>query len=449
MLPNILNQHTLNTADRTLLTLAQSLREDGYGALADQMQVWLGGRLDVSALRTALARLNRSHPVVTARLSREKKGSPCWRFRPGAECTLREVSLPSAREDDVLREAAAILAAPSDPSKQDPVAFHLLHLPDGRDLFLVQHDHCLMDINGTKLLLREIDRLSSHETGPAVSTETAEDGIRSHLRRFSLRQRLSAIWRLGKLSRDFRRSEPVTLSDATTPMPGGALRIAVRELDEAQTERFTKRIMQLCGFRGVSLAVLSSVFRAILRHTPRSPSERSALFVYLGTNLRGPKDRGPIFHNLSSMIPLLVRPDEMSERDKLIRSLNRQMRERVGENIDLAFLQWAWWLRNFPRVQRRPAREVYFRQCVNYGYMGVLAEKGDTFCGAPIERVFPVAQMYSPPALSVAPSLCGGRLVLPVLYVADTVPEQRIQHFLDTLVTDLLEKETVYERVTV
>ena len=85
MLPNVNSQHTLNTADRTLLTLAQSLREDGYGALADQMQVWLGGRLNVSALRTVLARLNRAHPVVTARLGREKKGPLCWRFRPGAE----------------------------------------------------------------------------------------------------------------------------------------------------------------------------------------------------------------------------------------------------------------------------------------------------------------------------------------------------------------------------
>jgi hypothetical protein len=449
MLSNVNGQHTLNTADRTVLTLTQSLREDGYGALADQMQIWLGRRLNVSALRTALARLNQAHPVVTARLSREKKGSPCWRFRPGAECTLHETSLPSAREEDVLREAAAILAAPSDPTEQDPVAFHLLHLPDGRDLFLVQHDHCLMDINGTKLLLREINRLSSEEAGPLISAEMGGDGIRTHLRRFSLRQRLSAIWRLGKLSRVFGRSEPVTLSDATAPIPGGGLRIAVRELDEAQTERFMKRIVQLCGFRGVSIAVLSSVFRAILRHTPRPTSDRSALFIYLGTNLRVPKDRGPIFHNLSSVLPLLVRPDEMSEREKLIRLLNRQMRERMGENSDLAFLQWAWWLRNLPRLQRRPAQEVYFRQCVNYGYMGVLAEKGDTFCGAPIDRIFPVAQMYSPPALSVAPSLCGGRLILPVLYVADTVPEQRIQHFLDTLVTDLLEKETVYERVTV
>ena len=449
MLPNIHGQHMLNTADRTLLTLAQSLREDGYGALADQIQVWLGGRLNVSVLRTALARLNHAHPVVTARLSREKNGSPCWRFRPGAECTLHETFLPSAREVDVLREAAAILAAPSDPAESDPLVFHLLHLPDGRDLLLVQHDHCLMDINGTKLLLREINRLSSEQSGPASPAETCEDGIRSHLRRFSLRQRLAAIWRLGKLSRDLRRSVPVTLSDATTSMPGGALRIAVRELDEAQTERFTTRTVQLCGFRSVSLAVLSSVFRAILRHTPRPPSDRSALFVYLGTNLRGPKDGGPIFHNLSSMLPLLVHPEEMSERDKLIRLLNRQLRERMGENSDLAFLQWAWWLRNLPRVQRRPAREVYFRQCVNYGYMGMLAEKGDTFCGAPIERIFPVAQMYSPPALSVAPSLCGGRLILPVLYVADTVPEKRIQHFLDTLVADLLEKESVYEHVTV
>jgi hypothetical protein len=146
------------------------------------------------------------------------------------------------------------------------------------------------------------------------------------------------------------------------------------------------------------------------------------------------------------MLPLLVRPSQMNERAELIRLLNRQMRERIRQNSDLGFMQWAWWLRNLSRVQRRPARDVYFRQCVNYGYMGVLAEKDESFCGAPIERVFPIAQMYSPPALSVAPSLCGGRLILPVLHVADTVPPERIQGFLDTLVADLLaEKGACHE----
>jgi hypothetical protein len=443
-------QHTLNTADRTLLSLSQSLRADGYGALADQMQVWLRGRVDANALRTALARLSRTHPVVTARLDCPRNGLPCWRYRPGAECTLHEVSLSSASEEDVLRQTAAILATPNDPTKSDPVAFHLLHLPDDRDLFLVQHDHCLMDINGTKLLVREINRLASSNAEPKAPINTHEDGIRAHLKRFSLWQRLAAIWRLGKLTREFSRSEPVTLCETTEPTPGGTLRIAVRELDEEQTTRFTKQTVALCGFRSVSLAILSSVFRAILRHTPRPPNERSALFVYLGTNLRGPSDRGPIFHNLSSMLPLLVRPDQMNDRTELIRLLNRLMRERIRENTDLAFLQWAWWLRNLPCVQRRPARDVYFRQCVNYGYMGVLVERNESFCGAPIERIFPVAQMYSPPALSVAPSLCGGRLILPVLYVADTVPQERIQGFLDTLVADLLaEKDVCHEYATV
>ncbi len=437
MSANGMSVHTPNVADRILLMLSQSLRESGYGALTDQMQVWLRGRLDVSVLRTALARVSRAYPVVTSRLTPVRRGCPFWQPRPGAECAVHESWLPTSREEDVLRESTRLLATPGDPAQTDAVTFHLLHLPDGRDLFLVQHDHALMDINGTKLLLREINRSATDDAPSAMPEEPAVDGIRAHLRRFSLWQRLKAVWRLGGPAKAIGRADPVTLSDATTPAPGGDLRIAVRELDEAQTEAFTRRIVAQCGFRSMSLAVLAGVFRAILRNSPHPTNDRSALFIYLGTNLRGSNDRGPIFHNLSSMLPLLVRPEDMGDREKLIRLLNRQMRERLGQNIDLAFLQWAWWLRHLPRVHVRPGQDVYFRQCVNYGYMGVLSEKGDTFCGAAVDRIFPVAQMYSPPALSVAPSLCGGRLILPALYVADTVPEARIHGFLDSLVHDL------------
>ncbi len=180
---------------------------------------------------------------------------------------------------------------------------------------------------------------------------------------------------------------PVTLSDVTTPTPGGTLRIAVRELDERQTDAFTQHVTRMCGFPSLSMAVLASVFRAILHHTPQTIGAKSALFLHLGTNLRGRADRGPIFHNLSSLLPLFVRPKDVREHDKLIQLLNRQMRERLNLNTDLAFLQWAWWLRKVPGVQRRAAWNVLFRHCLDYGYMGVLAAKGDCFCGAPVARI--------------------------------------------------------------
>jgi hypothetical protein len=439
MLTNENGRHIPNTSDRSVLYLSQSLRDAGYKGLTDQMQVWLQGRIDSAALRRTLARLNRAHPVVTARLVWPKRGPMFWQHRTGAECVLREESLPDSSDDTALRRAAEILSAADDPKETDAVQFHLLHLPDGRDLFLVQHDHCLMDINGTKLLLQEINRLAATDVDPPAPTaRVEEDGIRTYLRRFSLRQRLRAVWHLPRHLRPIKRCVPVSLSDATAPTPGGTVRIALRELDEQQTEAFTKRTKRICGFPSLSMAVLAGVVRAILRHTPHTLGDKSAVIIPVGTNLRGRAEWGPIFHNLCSLLPMFVRPEEAQDWGGLVQMLNRQMRERLSSNVDLALLQWGWWLRKVLRLQRRIGWDLMFGQGVDFGYMGVLAAKGERFCGVPIARVFPVAQIYSPPALSMAPSICGGRLLLPALYVADTVPEARIQAFLDTLVADLV-----------
>jgi hypothetical protein len=168
-------------------------------------------------------------------------------------------------------------------------------------------------------------------------------------------------------------------------------------------------------------------------------TERSALFTNAGTNLRRRGERGPIFRNLGSLISLIARPEDMEVRDKLVLLLGRQMREQTSRGIDLAVLQWVWWLRSCTGFWRRHARQSLHHHCLNYGYMGRLVEDGDHFCGVPVERQFAVTQTWSPPGLSVTPALCGGRLILPAAYMADTVPEARLQAFLDTVVADLTE----------
>lgn len=427
----------LNAMDLCVLRHSQAVRAIGCKGLTVQLQVWLNGRVDASLLRAALARLGRTYPVVTARLADEpRRGYASWRFRPDAFCELLEGNVPGTGENDALDLAANILTLAGDPARTDPVEFHLLHLPDGRDLFLMQHDHCLMDIHGTKLLLREINRLATDPSGQPYPDET-QDGIRAHLRRFPLRQRLRALGRLPAQSKPFRDFEAVTLSDAVEPVRGGRPRIAVRELDEATTKAFLARTARLCGFPSPSLAILASIFRGILLHTPRPLTARSALVSSTGTNLRGRGSEGPIFRNLGSLLRVIARPDEMAERDKLILQLNRQMREQLSDNTDLALLQWVWWLRRWAGLMEKRARQAQHQHSVDYGYLGELVGAGASFCGVPIDRMFPVAQVWSPPALSMAPALCRGRLVLPATYMADTVPAARVQAFLDTVVADL------------
>jgi hypothetical protein len=427
----------LNAMDLCVLRHSQAVRTIGCRGLTVQMQLWLEGRLDPSVLRTALMRLSRAYPVVTSRLREgSRKGRASWQFRPGSTCELREATVPGGGKMEALNLAANILAQAEDPSETDPVAFHLLHLPDGRDLFLVQHDHCLMDINGTKLLLREINRLSTESSLVSVPDEE-EDGIRALLRRFPIRQRWRSLGRLPAHSRPFRASEPVTLSDASGPVQGGIPRIAVRELDEQATRAFLARTARLCGFPSPSMAVLASIFRGILRHTPHPLTPHSALMTSAGTNLRGRGARGPIFRNLGSLLSVICRPDEMGERDKLIQLLNRQMREQMRANTDLALLQCVWWLRHRANFMRRRARQAQHHHSLNYGYLGELVADGDHFCGVPVQRMYACTQGWSPPGLSLAPALCRGRLILPATYMADTVPTARIEAFLDTVMADL------------
>jgi len=106
------------------------------------------GAFGPAVLRTAIARLSDCCPAIAARLA-PARGGPggraCWRFRPGAICALREVTLSSDDSEAVLDHAGKILSDGGDPANADPLEFHLLHRPGGNDVVLLQYNHVLMD----------------------------------------------------------------------------------------------------------------------------------------------------------------------------------------------------------------------------------------------------------------------------------------------------------------
>ena len=331
----------LNPIDRAMRCMDRAIRELGYPGTDAQMFVWFDRRVAATSLRTALARLSRQHPVIASRLAEPDgdEGPAWWQFRPGAVCALPEVALASDDPSAVLDHAARLFSTPQDLAQADPLRFYLLHRPGGADVLLLQYSHVLMDNKGSIPLLRQIDALAKAESDPVGQTEPGSPILR-YLRRFDHGRRRAASLRAIQLHAQALRGRTVTLQrDGTVGTGSPSLQIATRSLTPSQWRALRTRIVALCGYPSMSMAFLCSAFRAIERLAPPENDRSGQLIagIGLGLNLRAPRTLS--FQNLMSVVPIGVHRDDLGDRDRLLRMLNDQMRQRLAEDIDLGYLR--------------------------------------------------------------------------------------------------------------
>lgn len=443
------SSRAFNAVDRAMLSVEQALRSFGSPGFETQIFVWLDGRADVDRLRIGVARLSRRYPVTTARLT-EKRSVACWQFRPGAECPLHEADLGSAGEKDVLAFAARLLSTPEPLEQRDPIQFHLLHRAGGRDVFLVQYNHTLMDNNAAVLLLQELERLSHPEFDGGLDSQTEnEDLINEYLRRFSRWSRLRAVgYALNRRLRALR-ERPLLLREPLERNEGAPqLQIATRSLSHDETRTFKSRVIRTCGFPSLSMALLASVFRgvAVLSNSPRRQSSFD-LIAGLGVDLGMRRQDGPIFRNLMSIIPIHVPSDKVDDRDTLVRELNREFRELLSNNLDVGALQLTSLLCRRPRrIVPRLRRLMQTGYSLWYAYFGTADAVGPRFCGATVENVFYTASAWSPPGLMFVANQFGERLQLQATYIPALIPASLADELLDWVVRDLVAGEAASSR---
>ena len=116
----------------------------------------------------------RRYPIVAARLVEPPAGETgqlFWQFRPGASCPLREACLLSDAPAAVLEHVGQLCSNAPNPVEADPIEFHLLHRPGGRDVLVLQYNHVVMDNRMAVPLLRELDRY-----GDADDQDNVVDG---------------------------------------------------------------------------------------------------------------------------------------------------------------------------------------------------------------------------------------------------------------------------------
>lgn len=427
----------LNETDLAIRSVDRALRGFGFSGFETQALVWLDGRLDAARLRTSLARLGRRHPIVTSRLHEiEGESRRSWVGGDG-ECLLHETTLADSGERAVLDEAGRMLSVPRDPREYDPIRFHVLHAPDGRDVFLMQYNHTLLDNNAALLLLSEIDRPPAGDDG-----QVRQDGqalIRAYLKRHPREKRREALQRGILTWGQSTRGGAVMLGKAAdVPARTGELRIVARSLSEAASDGLRDWTVGACGFPSLSMAVLGSAFRALDRLAPRERGPRAKFLAGIGLDLGLRGKNGPIFQNLMSLVPIHARAEELADRTALAQRLSGQLREHLAQGIDLGVLLMTALFNRRPRYSESFVEHgLRHSYSLWYAYFGALDRLGTEFCGARIDNVFYTGPSWSPIGLTLLVNQYRGKLQLQATCALASVSQDLAEEFLQLVAEDL------------
>lgn len=438
--------------DRLMHVAHEALRSIGHPGFLCQTHLWLEERVDTVRLRDALAALSKRCPVVTARVARLAKRKPVfWRYRPDAVCQFTESTLEQSDTASVWRYAESLFATPVDLEQVDPIASHLLHLPDGRDVLILHWCHALMDGKSPELVLQEIDRLASGTDedvphganaglGPGGGDDTGPDEIVTHLRSSTRIHRLRCSLRVIASQMGIPVRSIMLVPSETTGWVLEPTRIHVRTLEPDETDRVIARVRRICGFSNLSPAVLASVFRVISRMSPCRQGRRTVFQTDVPLNLRPPGASGPIFRNFMSFIAARATFAELGNRDALTRTLNSRMRDQLRRGIDVGNLQMMTIMGRFAGLLTSHMKDRFKRKplTLGFGFLGPVASGFDRFCGAPIGQLYTLNSTLSPPGITLQINQCGGRLNLALTYISEVIPTTTAEEFLDAIADDLL-----------
>jgi hypothetical protein len=358
---------------------------------------------------------------------------------PTAECELHETSLPDSNDFQAFSFARKLLDIPMNLQANPPICFYLLHFPDGRDVFLIHNDHTLMDIGGACQLLMAIQKLAGedHKTVAEVSQEV--DFVRTFLRRFPLRTRISSVaYRISQYRR-IAREPAVNLVNGQVlgPEPKLGQGIIVRMLADRDVAAFRARVSQLGGLPSPPMVLLASLFRALDRFAPGKAKERGRYTVTLGTDLRG-RRAGLNVGNMASVLLLSVTRDQLADRDALVRDLVRQKNERVKHGYEVGSLQLASWFCRFPGIVRRRIRRTLAPgPSLVFGYIACPPAMDGSFCGAPIDRIHQTVSVPSPPGFALVATEFADKVTLTATYTPSTVAEDTVNRVMDFMVKDV------------
>lgn len=413
-------------------------RAGSRGNLA-QAHYRTSGVIDEDRLRRALEEGLAVFPEMTARLVRGGwLGGTRWVFDRRSPPPLR-VSSMEGGEEALLAYASELGKRWHDVERGPQVEFHLLRRPGRGDVLVVAFSRVAMDGRAPDRLLAELNRLASGDPPAVVRGEESTRPLREYLARFPRRRRVRAVVRYAVSLRRRRRepSRPLALGRRTRSSMTPAARYDSLSADE--TGRLRGRARELLGFENLSPVIVACAFRSLTAELPSAADE--PLRTNVPISVSHPRMNLPVFSNFVSLLPVALDPAETVDREATVRKVSRQLRDAIGEDLDLGQLEFASWLR-LPAsfmIRRGDGRVPHPSKLIGPAFSFSFSFRGeieglDPLFGAPLEASYTIPTGYGE---HLSACLAAGRLHVLFAYAEEALERARAESYVDRLMDEL------------
>ena len=324
----------LNPIDCTMRCVDVAIRQLGYPGIETQMLVWLEGRVDAAALRT---RDRTAQPILPGRLPRDW-WSPAARPRSILLAVSPGRGLPAAGNGVVFGRSGGRLGPCRRDSLQRP-------RPDRSPILWNSISSTVpaarMSCSCSTITCSWTTRWRYRSCGKSIGSREADVGpllpgqqenlVFQHLRQFPTATRREAVQAAIQLQAHALRGRAATLLPVgPAPSGPGTTCGLSRGLSGGRKQpAFVARIIALCGFPCLSMAVLGSAFRAIHEFGP--PADPRQDFVAgIGIPLTRNDREMLLFQNLTSAVPIRVQRQDLADRNHGRASVERPTSTAAG-----------------------------------------------------------------------------------------------------------------------
>lgn len=271
-------------------------------------EVWVGGRLDPEALRSAIGAAMGRHPMSRASLS-AGDGDRHWTIADEIEAPVPEVVECAGDADlDALRERVLSSA----PSLEAPPPFELVlaRCPD-RDALILNLNHGVGDGIGAFRLLASILRAYADLPDPMPEVDPLRmRDLREFAGQRTISDRLKRIRERREIGEEAG-GPPVRIAPAANGAEGGA-RLHLLRLEPERVERARARRRAPATFNDLLLASLGVAVRSWNDERGVSPGP---VMLTVPVNIRPADWSGELIANLAATLAVSIPPDSQTDLD--------------------------------------------------------------------------------------------------------------------------------------
>jgi len=415
----------------------------GNGAVS-QAIIEVTGRLDDSALRSALQQISNRFPLLHGYFARDWLNlAPYWKVPARiAPLELKVVDLPSGSIDEADRLLADHVNTPLESDRQH-LRFLLVRIGTEQSKLGLLFDHRLFDAYGAEAFFRLIDATSQgklDEIAPGI--KTTEPAHLDHWKR-----RFASGKTLNRLLIQLQQKQVCALT-----MPATGTRQKIHFVHEPmtveQTARINKKAFEEIGMPILLPSAAARAVAAVQSAVPNPPLAGTQYLLFTSTNMRGPGEEwASIFFNHFSFVYFSAPTDERKTLREMSITLRDQFFQHIKDKIPFAMQDAAALGRIFPRAIVGKIINSMFKGRMCSFYFACLKESGcpgGTFMGLPAANLIHTPLAFAPPGVNLCMTFFAGRFNLVLSYLQGAMDDATAKQLLANFKTSLICDETPF-----